>query len=218
MRTRTKIPAALCFLGLMSLMARPAVALEFDDPEVQAALAELKAEPSIQDVQAAALRFFNLDPSTVSSMRTRASFKALLPDVTVRYANRDSTVNANKFDLMLFPGEDPANIDDANAAAQEIQVSGTWSLSRLAFNPEVLDVGSLAVLQEGVLKEITRLYYTRRRLQVDLILDPPKDGATRLSKTLRIEEMTATLDAMTGNLFARYQARLDRRDARRGGR
>lgn len=206
---------ALAAIGLMALIAGPAAARSFDDPEVQSELAELKAEPSIQDVHVAALRFFNLDPDTVSSMRTRANFKALLPDLTVRFNNRNSTIDAEQFNLATHGDEEPLTIDDAQGTAQELQVSGTWSLSRLMFNPEVLDVGSLAVLQEGVLKESTRLYYTRRRLQVDLILNPPKDGATRLSKELRIEEMTATLDAMTGNIFARYQARVDRRSKRR---
>ncbi len=67
-------------------------------------------------------------------------------------------------------------------------------------------------------KEITRLYYTRRRLQVDLILNPPRDAPTKLSKELRVDELTATLDAMTGNLFTRRTEQVKKRAQRRGRR
>ena len=82
-------------------------------------------------------------------------------------------------------------------------------------------MSSLAALQEGVLKEVTRLYYTRRRLQIDLIISDPRDPATRLSKELRIEQLTATLDALTNNLFARSvptETRVTRDDHRWGSR
>jgi len=103
---------------------------------------------------------------------------------------------------------------------QEVQVGLRWDLPNLVFNPEVLDVGSLAILQESLLKEVTRLYYTRRRLQIDLILNPPNDPGTRISKELRIDELTSTLDAMTGELFSNAleerQTRVRRPDRRRG--
>ena len=43
----------------------------------------------------------------------------------------------------------------------------------------------------------------RRRLQVDMLLTPPTDRATLLSKNLRIEELTGLIDAMTGGWFQR---------------
>jgi hypothetical protein len=112
----------------------------------------------------------------------------------------------------------PFLFDSAEGKVQELQVGLSWNLPSLVFNAEVLDVGSLAVLQEGVLKEITRLYYTRRRLQIDLILNPPRDAQTELSKQLRIEELTSTLNAMTGNLFLKYEQGKQRNRRRAGGR
>ena len=106
--------------------------------------------------------------------------------------------------------------DAVDGTVHEFQVGLRFNLPQLVFNSEVLDVGSLAILQEGVLKEVTRLYYTRRRLQIDLILNPPRDEATRLSKQLRIDELTSTLDAMTGELFTRRSRRGGRARSRRG--
>ena len=176
---------------------------DFNDPRVQAELKTLEAEPSIQEVHKAALKFYHAEPSTISSMRLRAQLKSLLPDVHVRYRKSSNGVFIDKFDFLQ--GDPTLNNmvgqDESKGDVTEFQVSGSWSLSRLLFNPEVLDVASLAALQEGILKEVTRLYYTRRRLQIDLILSDPRDPGTRLSKELRIDQLTATLDALTNNLF-----------------
>lgn len=180
----------------------------FNDPRVQQALKDLEAEPSIQEVHRAALRFYNAEPETISSLRTRANIKYLLPDVNVRYRQSNNGVFIDKLDYLQG---DPNNSfaigkDQSEGDVSEFQVSGTWSLSRLVFNPEVLDVSSLAALQEGVLKEVTRLYYTRRRLQIDLILNPPRDPSTQLSKEIRLQQVTANLNALTNNLFSAHEA------------
>lgn len=178
---------------------------DFNDPAVQQALKALENEPTIQEVHKAALKFYNAEPSTISSLRTRAQLKSLLPDVHVRYRTSNNGVFIDKFDYLQ--GDPTMNNmigqDKSAGDVTEFQVSGSWSLSRLLFNPEVLDISSLAALQEGVLKEVTRLYYTRRRLQINLILSDPRDPGTRMSKELRIKQLTATLDALTNNLFTK---------------
>lgn len=192
----------ICLFALVSLVAIPGSAMaQFGDPRIDDALHQLKTtEPSIREVQKSALEFFNIDANTVGSMRTRAKLKALLPKIEVRYRAGSDNAAIQTYDFLAGQA---VSKDDGAADLQEFQVSGSWNLPSLMFNAEVLDVSSLAVLQEGVLKNVTRLYYTRRRMQVNLILNPPRDAETRITKSLRIEELTATLDAMTGNLFAR---------------
>lgn len=198
-------------LGFLSLAVAPAVAQD-GYGTVDEKLADLKKEPSVQAAQKAALRFFKIDPDTVSGMRSGSQWKWVLPEVDVRYRINDGTVDVSRIDQQVQDG--PFSFDDARSNVNEWVFQGSWALPRLIFNPETLDVASLAVLQEKILKEITRLYYTRRRLQVSMILNPPKDAASRISKELRVEQMTATLDAMTGNLFAKWTKRNARR---RGG-
>jgi hypothetical protein len=146
------------------------------------------------------------------SKRAGSQWKWVLPEVVVRYRINDGTVDVERIDQQIQ--NEPYSFDDARSNVNEWVVQGSWALPRLIYNPETLDVASLVVLQEKVLKEVTRLYYTRRRLQVSMILNPPKDEASRISKELRIEQMTATLDAMTGNLFAKWAKR--QRRGRRG--
>lgn len=185
----------------------------FESPEVQDGLDALKSEPTIQETQKRALEFFRIDPDTVGSMRSRAGWKSVLPTVGVKMRTNQSDIDLDKYDFQT-DADAPVGQDLGGGKVFEVEASAAWDLPRLVFNAETLDVSSLVVLQEAILKEITRLYYTRRRLQVDLILAPPTDPATRLSKELRIEELTSTLDAMTGNLFnrsAQRQARPGRR-------
>lgn len=192
------------FALLALLIALPATAQDrYGSVEDQ--LADLKKEPSVQKAQKAALRFFKIDPDTVDGMRSGSQWKWVLPEVDVRYRMNDGTVDVERIDQQVQDA--PFSFDDARSNVNEWVFQGSWALPRLVFNPETLDVASLAVLQEKVLKEVTRLYYTRRRLQVSMILNPPKDEASRISKELRIEQMTATLDAMTGNLFAKWAKR-----------
>ncbi|MEZ4465496.1 MAG: hypothetical protein R3F43_13725 [bacterium] len=198
---------ALLLVALVLAPAPAAAQRRLDDPDVRDALEALKQEPSIQRVQAAAVEFYRVDPDTTGSMRTRAAWKAILPEVNVGYRTNDATTFVDRFDAVLKGEGPPVGQDDATTQVGELVVSGSWSLPRLLYNPETLDVTSLAVLHEGVIREVTNLYYTRRRLQVDLILDPPADGATRFAKELRIEQLTATLDGMTGGLYTRTAER-----------
>ena len=57
-------------------------------------------------------------------------------------------------------------------------------------------------LRDKVLDEVTRLYFDRRRLQVELLLDPPTGLQDQLESELRLQESTANLDAFTGGAFS----------------
>ena len=198
-------------LLLLGLSASDALAQRGFSPEVQRKLEALKEEPTVREAQKAALEFFNIDPGAVTSMRRRAAVKGLMPSLEARYRHNKSNLDVDTRNTTI--DDQPFLFDRVEGGVNEIQVGVRWNLPLLVFNAEVLDVGSLAILQEGVLKEVTRLYYTRRRLQIDLILNPPNDPGTLVSKDLRIEELTSTIDAMAGNIFSRQAER--RRRVRR---
>ena len=190
---------ALAVVMLALVVCAPAALAQQNIP---AQLEVLKREPTVRDVQEAALRYFRVNADTVSSMRTRASWKAILPvtEVSGGYASSSSDEDTTNFE---FHPSDPWVIRASGGSGYEIRGKLTWNLPQLIFNAEELDVASLAGLMEGILKESTRLYFMRRRLQVDMILTPPTDQASLLSKQLRLEELTGLLDAMTGGWFQR---------------
>ncbi|MDP6944247.1 MAG: hypothetical protein QF464_08865 [Myxococcota bacterium] len=197
-------------LALVTLLATPGLAFAQStlSTDVRGALDKLKAEPTVRDVQEAALQYFRVNQGQIDSMRSRARIKALAPvlEVSGGYTKSElddiSTNAAEGFSTF----SDPWVVRGSGGMGWNIRAKMTLNLPRLVFNPEELDVASLAGLVEGILKESTRLYYMRRRLQVDMVLKPPTDQATLLSKQLRIEELTAMLDAMTGGW---YQTALD---------
>ena len=77
-----RVMGLICVCGVLST----AHAQRFNDPRIEAALDRIKqTEPTIQEAQSAALRFYNIDAQTVGSMRTRAQLKALLPKIDVRF-------------------------------------------------------------------------------------------------------------------------------------
>ena len=53
-----------------------------------------------------------------------------------------------------------------------------------------------------MLDEVTRLYFDRRRLQVDMLLKASPDLKAQLENELRLQELTANLDAYTGGAFS----------------
>ncbi len=57
-------------------------------------------------------------------------------------------------------------------------------------------------LRDRLLTEVTRLYFERRRQQVALLLEPPAELRARVDAELRLLELTAGIDALTGGRFS----------------
>ena len=162
-------------------------------------LAKIKQEPTVRQVQEAALRNFQVNTEQVNSMRSRASMKAIVPvlEISGGYAASDMSESTDHYEYNFFPWISRG----ADGTGYDVRGKLAWNLPQLIFNAEELDVASLAGLVEGLLKESTRLYFMRRRLQIEIILNPPKERASMLTKELRLEELTGLIDAMTGGWF-----------------
>ena len=57
-------------------------------------------------------------------------------------------------------------------------------------------------LRNDVVDEVTRLYFERRRLQVELLTRPPAEPQPALDKALRVQELTALIDGLTDGYFS----------------
>jgi len=197
-RRRWGIGLTACVLMVVGTFS---VEAQSFDRATQNRLDALKSEPGVRDVQEAALQYFRVNTEQVNSMRARASWKALAPVLEVSGGVVDSSLNevTDHFEYAFAPWV----TREASGQGYDLRGKVAWNLPQLVFNAEELDVASLAGLVEGLLKESTRLYYMRRRLQVDMILTPPTDQASLLTKQLRLEELTGLIDAMTGGWFSR---------------
>ena len=176
---------------------------------VRSVLARFAAEPTIREVQEAALRYTRANPKVVDSWRWRARTNAMLPELRTRV---DGKLDRNKRTRIEIGAADIDNIDDNNSVRMEARA--TWDLDRLVFEPQELAIARETVrmsnLRDRVLDEVTRRYFERRRLQVDLELSPPTDLTDRVRKELRVQELTADLDSVTGSWFSKQLERIGR--------
>jgi hypothetical protein len=163
----------------------------------EAILARFAHEPSVRAVQEAAARWVGADPARLESWRSRVRKAPWLPQLRTR------VVRGFEDDLLTNASGQTRVVDDDLT----VEVRLHWDLDRLVFDRAELQVSResalLAELRQDVVAEATRLYFKRRRLQVERILDPPPEGRARLEFQLRLEELTASLDGLTGGFFSR---------------
>ena len=195
----------LAVTGALTLLPAVGGAQERQLTERQV-LARFAHEPSVQEVQEAAIRYYQVHPERISSLRRNAQLKALMPTVSGSF-NNSLTSSKRKMDDGLYVTAIPPlpfkENEQVNADSLGFSVSATWNLDRLVFNAEVLDVQSLIGILDGVVREVTTVYYIRRRLQIDMLLRPPADMAAKISQRIRVEELTGLLDAMTGGYMTK---------------
>ena len=106
---------------------------------VQQQLEKLKREPTVRQVQEAALRYFKVNQNTVASMRSRAGIKALAPVMEVSGGFNRSTLDEDTIN-QEFDRTDPWIIKGAGGDAWNVRGKLTWNLPLLVFNAEELDV------------------------------------------------------------------------------
>ena len=194
---RTLLGLSICIAAAFTFSAEARA-----DQEVDEVLEKFAHEPEIRAVQIAAIKYYNVSPDKISSLRSRTRTKALVPGISVGFTNSLSNFN-RAVDDIIFRDVGIAKLEEQKADFTGFSASASWSLERLIFNAEELDVMSLIGIQDGLQREVTALYYVRRRLQIEMLLNPPKTLASRLSGRLRLEELTGLLDAYTGGFFSK---------------
>ena len=154
-------------------------------------LKEINHEPTIRQVQNAAIEYAEVNPNKIKNWRRRANLKAFFPEVSIDY---DKTINYDS-------GADTYYIGPHDWGA-----TVKWDLGELIWNPDQtsIDVRSklMVQLRDDILDEVTRAYFERRRLQMELHFNPPENPKSKMEKELRLQELTADLDGLTGGCFS----------------
>jgi hypothetical protein len=181
---------------------------------VEEVLSQFDHEPTILEVQEAVNRYNLINQGTMSGWTPRANAAPVLPRVRVEYrtTSDDDLQNTEDQSFTVPPGGDPILTDIDRESRTEnddelrLRIQGDWELNELIFNPELLRISNQASdmveLRQDLLTTVTAIYYERRRAQVQLVLDPPSDPAERLRRELELQELTASIDALTGGWFS----------------
>lgn len=160
------------------------------------------AEPSIQQVHRMTIVYAELGPQKIRNWRALARLRAFVPSFSVginqdRDANIVSSTTAGVTKFTIGP--------DRNTRSVDLGLS--WDLGDFIWSPDQtsIDVRSRLTtqLRQDLLEEATRLYFERRRLLAEFEGQPSEDPALRKERDLRVAELTAYLDALTGGGFSR---------------
>jgi competence ComEA-like helix-hairpin-helix protein len=168
---------------------------------VRKVLKRYAGEPTVREVQGQAVEYVRVHPEIIDSWRLRARTNALAPKLSTNVQGNSN----NGLRTVTSTGQAPQEVrtDDTGG---KLTLDATWELDRLVFEPQEMAVARegvrIANLRDRVLDEVTRRYFERRRLQVDLELSPPTDLGDRVKKELRLQELTADIDAATGGWFS----------------
>jgi hypothetical protein len=151
-----------------------------------------------------------MHPELFESLRSRSRWSAALPEMRLRVtkdqANEGRDVrlfDENAQPVPRFVNQSATETDDD---ALELQGEVKWKLGDLVFNARetavVRENRLVARERQRILQTVTQTYFERRRAQVDLLLAPPTDAAARTVAELKIAELTAELDGVTGGAFS----------------
>jgi hypothetical protein len=158
-------------------------------------------EPTVEELRAAARRHAGLDPARARGWARRARGAALLPQLSLR-AQR---AIARDQGVISSSTSDRLEIDLGHDLVLEARA--VWDLSRLVFDPSELraarEGARLLVDLTQLEHEVTRLYYQRRRAQLELFLSPPEDPGEHARRRLDLEQLGADLDVLTGGALTR---------------
>lgn len=161
-------------------------------------------EPAISAVQQAAIKYAEVEPEKIMQWRKQAQKKAWLPSVSMG-------IDRNTTDLWHWEGGSTTKVDDDTLRrgrdSVEWDLTFTWDLGELIWNDDQtsIDVRSrlLVQLRDDVLDEVTKLYFERLRVKMELDNLSIEDRKKRFEKELRLQEITAYLDGLTGGYFSK---------------
>lgn len=180
---------------------------------VDQVLAHYAGEPTIQQTQAWAADYARTNPVMVDRWLAASRSFAALPELTLEYDLKEGWdqgffyVAEDGSPLLLADQTPVALLNDAGVDQDvSYQVRAKWQLDKLIMSSERIRVlqeaQDIAKLRDSVLADVTELYFERRRLQVDMLLNPSADLKKQVRDTLQLQELTAGLDALTGGAFS----------------
>lgn len=176
---------------------------KIEDNKDNIALFYFNNEPSIYEVQRAAIEYAEVDPEKIKQWRSQAAKKALLPQVSVG-------IDRNTTDLWHWEGGSTTKIEDdilrRGRDCIDWDVTVNWDLSELIWSDDQtsIDVRSrlMVELRDDILDEITKLYFERIRTKMELDNVSIEDRKKRFDNELKLQELTASIDALTGGYFS----------------
>lgn len=197
---------ALTFIVIMPLDSPYAQ----NSPSPSEILASFSSEPSVSDVQNAALRYAGLATPDLDTWSSRARWSNAIPriqgqiawldqrDIQLRYRENYKTDD----DGYITADPNQSNLADDARFRTLYSIRASLDLGGLLYDRSepiiAREVRSRLSNRDDILRRATELYFNRRQRQVIRFLTPLSDWNRHLELELEIQSLTAQLDAMTG--------------------
>lgn len=192
-------------LGLTALaLTLSPLAANAEGPRSEALriLQKFASEPSIVEVQQAAARYARVNPDAYDSWLSAANLAYILPR---NLRGRVRSTSDDQRDVRTSSGA-ISDLVSADSQAQ-YEVTADWDLTRLVFNRDQItaarQIERIVNQREDVLTTVNKLYFARRQLQVEMELDQGGSIERLIKSQLRVDALTADLDALTGGWFSK---------------
>jgi len=189
----------LCDNGIIRVDNLPPPASESDR-----SLSPEDAEPGIREVQNAAVALSDAGQEKIFLWRKRAAARGWLPKVSL-------STQRNGTDLWHWEGGSTTRQEDdclrKGKYTQEWSITLNWELGDLIWSADQtsIDVRSklTAELRQDIIEQVSKAYFERLRVRHELENLRLEDRGRRFDKEIRLRELTAYLDAMSGGLYSR---------------
>jgi len=162
-----------------------------------------QGEPEINDVQRAAMKYAEVEPEKIKLWREQARKKAVLPKLSIG-------IDRNTSDLWHWEGGSTTKTEDdvlrrgRDSIGWDVTLS--WDLDELIWSEAQtsIDVRSrlMVELRDDILDEVTKLYFERLRVKMEFDSLSIEDRKKRFEKELKLRELAAILDGLTGGYFS----------------
>ena len=166
-------------------------------------------EPNINEVHQMAIDYAEVSHEKIKIWRQQARQKAWIPELDIGLdGSRDCSRSDSIWGSYSSGGQHYIGPDD-KTHGEDIgwDVSFSWDLADLVWSTDQTAIDSrskmMVELRGDILNEVTRIYFERRRNQIELILNNTTDWRLRTEKEMRVAELTALVDALTGGEFSK---------------
>jgi hypothetical protein len=178
------------------------------DVDVEQILLDLDRAPAVEQVQAWAVGEAMVSPARAARLLRDARTRGALPLIRLRGRYEDGS-NRKWDDLDLL---DSRNRD----MDYTVDLWLEWDLAELAASTDTYraarEARALTELRQAVQTQVTIAYFDRKRLLAEGYLAPLQEEPERaIVRRLRVEELDATLDALTGGRWTATLAPTPRR-------
>jgi hypothetical protein len=165
----------------------------------------MPADPEAACLAAARAKAVSLamvEPERARSYVDRARHAAWLPELRLRVDRRFGRSESLDVPSTSTSTTSPLGVDTVDDVRYEARV--TWDLARLVFSNDELAAQSqtmrMAEMRRDIEVTVSRLYFERRRLRLERLSAGAAERSIR--RELRVREIEAELDALTGGDFS----------------